>query len=98
MAGFKRVLCATDLSDAADWAIRAADKEARWHGAELAILHVVAVNYPGAPMSPELLEETLVQKERLASRIIDRLLERAEQLTGRDAGTLSLMVEEGAPA
>jgi nucleotide-binding universal stress UspA family protein len=78
MAGFKRVLCATDLSDAADWAIRAADREARWHGAELALLHVVQVNYPGSPMSPALVEETILQQERRASDILDRLLERVE--------------------
>jgi nucleotide-binding universal stress UspA family protein len=97
MAGFRRVLCATDLSEAADWAIRAADREARWHGAELAVLHVVAMNAAGSPMSPALMEETILQQERLASAIIDRLLERVEQLTGRDAGTVSLLVEEGSP-
>jgi nucleotide-binding universal stress UspA family protein len=98
MAGFRRVLCATDLSEAADWAIRAADHEARWHGAELVLLHVVSVTYAGAPMSPEGMEHSLVQQEELASRIIDDLLERVERLTGRDAGQVSVMVEEGAPA
>ena len=48
MAGFRRILCASDLSEAADWAIRAADGEARWHGAELVVLHVMPVTYPGA--------------------------------------------------
>jgi nucleotide-binding universal stress UspA family protein len=97
MAGFRRVLCATDFSEAADWAIRAADGEARWHGAELVVLHVVPVTYPGAPMSPESLEHTMVQQEELSSGVIDELLERIERLTGRDAGQVQLMVEDGAP-
>jgi nucleotide-binding universal stress UspA family protein len=97
MAGFRRVLCATDLGEAGDWAIRAADEEARLYGAELALLHVIPVTYPGSPMTPEGVSEAMVQDERLASEIIDQLLERAERLIGRDAGTLSVMVEDGAP-
>ncbi|HXU83332.1 MAG TPA: universal stress protein [Polyangia bacterium] len=97
MAGFRRVLCASDLSEAADWAIRAADREARWHGAELVVLHALPLNYPGAPMSPESAEQVVVQQEELASEIIDELLERVERLTGRDAGQVSVMVEPGTP-
>src|SRR5438045_7341378 len=97
MAGFRRILCASDLSEAADWAIRAADGEARWHGAELVVLHVMPVTYPGAPMSPESMEQTVVRQEQLASDVIDVLLERVERLTGRDAGQVSVMVEDGAP-
>jgi nucleotide-binding universal stress UspA family protein len=96
MAGFRRILCATDLSDAADWSIRAADREARLSGAELVLLHVVPM-VPGAPMTPALTEETLLNHERLSSDIIDVLLERVERLTGRDAGTVSVIVEDGAP-
>jgi nucleotide-binding universal stress UspA family protein len=98
MAGFRRVLCATDLSEAADRAVQQADREARWHGAELALLHVIPMTYPGAPMTPEEVEHTMVEEERLASQIIDVLLERVERLTGRDAGQVSVLVEDGAPA
>lgn len=97
MAGFRRVLCATDLSEASDWAIRAADREARWHGAELVLLHVVPVTYAGAPMSPQSVEQTLLKQEELDSQIIDDLLDRTERLTGRDAGQVSVMVEDGSP-
>jgi nucleotide-binding universal stress UspA family protein len=97
MAGFRRVLCGTDLSEAGDWAIRAADREARWHGAELVVLHVTPVSYPGVPMSPAGVEQTVLQQEVLASELIDELLERVERLTGRDAGQVSVMVEDGAP-
>jgi nucleotide-binding universal stress UspA family protein len=97
MAGFRRVLCASDLSEASDWAIRAADQEARWHGAELVVLHVMPVTYPGSPMSPEGLEQTMLRQETLSSQIIDELLERIERLTGRDAGQVSVMIEDGAP-
>jgi nucleotide-binding universal stress UspA family protein len=97
MAGFRRILCATDLSDGADWAIRAADREARLHGAELLLLHVVPMRYPGSPMTPATVEQALLRQEELSSGIIDNLLERAERLTGRDAGTVSVIVEEGNP-
>ena len=97
MAGFRRVLCATDLSEGADWAIRAADHEARWHGAELVLLHAIPGTHLGTPMSPANVEQNLVQQEELASQIIDDLLDRVERLTGRDAGQVSVMVEDGAP-
>jgi nucleotide-binding universal stress UspA family protein len=96
MGGFRRVLCATDLSDAADWAIRSADREARLYGADLVLLHVVPMD-PGAPMSPALMEETMLQQEELNSDLMEALLERVERLTGRDAGTVSLIIEEGVP-
>jgi nucleotide-binding universal stress UspA family protein len=43
-------------------------------------------------------EQTLVKQEELAGQIIDQLLDRVERLTGRDAGQVSVMVEDGAPA
>src|SRR5689334_4158081 len=98
MMGPRRVLCATELGEAGDWAMRAADEEARLYGAELALLHVVPVSYPGSPMTPAGVEEAMLRDERLSSEIIDQLLERAERLLGRDAGTVSVMVEDGAPA
>jgi nucleotide-binding universal stress UspA family protein len=48
-------------------------------------------------MTPATTEETLLRREALSSDLIDALLERAERLTGRDAGTVSVIVEEGAP-
>lgn len=98
MAGFRRVLCATDLSEGSDWALQSADREARLHGAELAILHTLPLSYPGAPMQPDHVEEAMVRQETLASEIIEVILDRVETLTGRDAGQVSVMVEEGDPA
>jgi nucleotide-binding universal stress UspA family protein len=95
MAGFRRILCATDLSEASDWALQEADREARLHGAGLAILHALPSSYGGAPMQPDHLEAAMVRQETLASEIIDSLLERLERLTGRDAGQVTVMVEEG---
>src|SRR5438128_368474 len=83
MAGFRRILCATDLSEPADLAIRAADREARLYGAELAILHVLPV------------EKSLMQEEALTSDVIETILERVEELTGRDAGQIQVLVEDG---
>src|SRR2546428_763553 len=95
MAGFRRILCATDLSEPADLAIRAADREARLYGAELAILHVLPVGFPGAPMTPEAVEKSLMQEEALTSDVIETILERVEELTGRDAGQIQVLVEDG---
>jgi nucleotide-binding universal stress UspA family protein len=49
-------------------------------------------------MSPALVEQNLVQQEELTSKIIDELLDRVERLTGRDAGQVSVVIEDGAPA
>jgi nucleotide-binding universal stress UspA family protein len=49
-------------------------------------------------MWPEGVEEVVVQQEGLASRVIDELLDRVERLTGRDAGQVSVMVEDGVAA
>jgi nucleotide-binding universal stress UspA family protein len=65
------------------------------HGAELAILHVLPSSYGGTPMQPDHLEAAMVQQETLASGIIDSILERLERLTGRDAGQVAVMVEDG---
>jgi nucleotide-binding universal stress UspA family protein len=48
-------------------------------------------------MSPEGMERTMVAEETLASQLIDELLDRIERLTGRDAGQVTVMVEDGAP-
>src|SRR5439155_3015390 len=74
---------------------RAADREARLYGAELAILHVLPVGFPGAPMTPEAVEKSLMQEDALTSDVIETILERVEELTGRDAGQIQVLVEDG---
>src|SRR3712207_3666306 len=94
MAGFRRGLCATDLSDAAGWAIPSARSEARLHGAEPLVLHLAPT--PGTPLTPQSVEQALGPKEALARQIIEALVERIDRLTGRDAGQVTILVEEGA--
>jgi nucleotide-binding universal stress UspA family protein len=96
--GFSKLLCGTDLSEAGNEALRQADREARLHNAELAVVHVLPSTYPGSPMSPELLEQTLVQREALAAQVIDKILEQLAESSGRTADEVNIQVEDGPPA
>jgi nucleotide-binding universal stress UspA family protein len=95
MPMFRKVLCATDFSEAADVAIRAADREARLHRARLVILHAAPSTFPGALMFPHEVERSLVERERLASELIDLVLERVGALTGRTADEMEIVIEDG---
>ncbi len=91
----KRVLCATDLSEASDEAIRQADAVARQEGAALALCHVVPdVQRIHALFPQRHLAEALAapDAERLAR---DALLERARALTGRGPNEVEAFVELG---
>src|SRR5689334_16099995 len=97
MNPFAKVLCATDLSEAADAALVAGDREARLHGAALTVVHVLPGWVSPAAMSAPGVEQTLVERERIASRAIDEILDRLERLTGRQAGDVAVVIDDGAP-
>ena len=97
MGLYRRVLCATDLSDGADVALRAADREARLHGAELYVLHALIGSTLGSPMSPQGVERSLIDRERLTSEVFEVLLARVAGVTGRTADEVNLAVEAGPP-
>lgn len=95
MGAFTTVLCATDLSEGGDEAIRAAGREAKLHGATLAIVHVLP--NLGAAMSPEGVERTMVQRETVAAELGDQLLERVARLTGASPDDVAVHLEDGPP-
>jgi nucleotide-binding universal stress UspA family protein len=97
MASWRRVLCATDLSPAADEAIRHADEQARLAGAALSILHVLPT-WPGAPMAPENVQQELLQRERLTADLLATIGERVTRLTGREGDDYEIVIDEGLPA
>jgi nucleotide-binding universal stress UspA family protein len=104
MGPLRKVLCGVELGaemtpfgEAAQIALRAADREARLHRAELAIVHVLPSMYPGVPMSPAALEDTLVQRERLAAGIIHAIRAGVERLTKRNPDEVTIQVDDGPP-
>lgn len=98
MSPVARILCATDLSPAADEAIRQADARARRYDAELAFVHVLAPTFPGVAMFPYLVQQEMVDRERLAAHVIAAIGERVRTLTDRPADELTIYVEEGPAA
>jgi nucleotide-binding universal stress UspA family protein len=84
------------LGPIAEAALRAAVREASFHGADLMVLHVLPMN-PGAPMSPEAVEAWLLQRQELASVVIDAVLVAIERLVGRAPENVPILVEDGPP-
>lgn len=104
MRAFRKVLCAVDVGDGpgpflgevAEEVLRAADREARLHQAELVAIH--AIPTLGAPMSPAAFEETLLRRQTLATTVFERLTKALEQVSGRKSDEVALLVEDGPPA
>jgi nucleotide-binding universal stress UspA family protein len=105
MAPWRKVLCAVDLDsdavsgpldEAAQTVLRAADREARLHGAELAVVHALRIG-PGAPMSPAAVEQTILQREQISAAVMDALAAGVAQLTGRDPEEVAIHLEDGPP-
>jgi nucleotide-binding universal stress UspA family protein len=102
MGSYRRVLAAVELDAArlgelgepARTVLQAADREARLHGADLAVIHALPSD-PGAPMSPASMEEALVQRAQLSSAIIEGLLVGIEDLTDRPSDEVAVQVEDG---
>lgn len=95
MGAFTTVLCATDLSEGGDEAIRAAAGVARLHGAALTVVH--ALPGTGAPMTPAGVERTLLEREELGAQLGDRILERVTRLTGVPREQVAVHIEDGPP-
>ena len=101
METFANVLCAIDLSDeeppisgTAELVLRAADREARLHGATLAVIHALPVD-AGAPMSPAAVEQAMIQRQKLGSELTGAILSEVERITGRPAGGVKVLIEDG---
>jgi nucleotide-binding universal stress UspA family protein len=82
------------LGPIAEAALRAAAREASFHGADLMVLHALPMD-PGAPMSPEAVEAWLLERQELASVIIDAVLVAIERLIGRAPENVQVLVEDG---
>lgn len=89
-----KILCATDLSEAADEAIRQGDEWARLFDASLVVLHAMPT-FPGVPMPPELMQQELIERERLSAQLLDTVAERVKSLTGRTAEECQILIEDG---
>jgi nucleotide-binding universal stress UspA family protein len=92
---WRSILAATDLSDAADEAIRQAHEQARLFQARLKVLHVIP-SWPGTPMSPGEPQRELLERERLAAEVFETITTRAQSLVGplRD-GELDVVLDDG---
>ena len=92
---WRSILVATDLSDAADEAIRQAHEQARMFEARLRVLHVLP-SWPGTPMSPGEAEREVLEREGLSPDILDSITARVESLVGpsRD-GELEVVLDDG---
>jgi nucleotide-binding universal stress UspA family protein len=83
------------LGEAAEVTLTLADEIASKHGATLTVLHALPSMYPGSPMSPLSLEQLLVQREDLSSKIIDSILSALERLAHRSTTDASIEIADG---
>lgn len=92
-----KVLVATDLSEAADEAIRQGHERALHDGGELVVCHVVPNLLRSSPLFPQQANEAmagLLETEQQAARAVEL---RVVALTGRPLDGFRLHVETGAP-
>jgi nucleotide-binding universal stress UspA family protein len=92
-----KVLVATDLSEAADEAIRQGHERAREGGGELVVCHVVPDLLRSNPLFPQRAGEEmagLLETEQQAAKAVEL---RVVALTGRPLDGFRLIVESGAP-
>ncbi|MBK9261467.1 MAG: universal stress protein [Polyangiaceae bacterium] len=90
------VLVATDLSDSADEAIRAAHELAHGKGSKLVVCHVVHEILRASPLFPQRVQadmEALIHAESRAAAAVE---DRVEALTGRAAEEFEIRIESGA--
>jgi nucleotide-binding universal stress UspA family protein len=82
------------VGESAEAVLRAAAREALACRADLVVLHALHVN-PGAPMTPDTLEQDLAQHQQLSRLIVDAVLDAVERLTGRRRDDVTVLVEDG---
>jgi nucleotide-binding universal stress UspA family protein len=94
---WRNILVATDLSEAADEAIRQAYEQARLFRARLRALHVLP-SWPGTPMAYGEAEREVLERERLSAEILDAMTTRVESLVGASDVTFGAVLDEGLPS
>lgn len=92
----KRILCATDFSEASDEALRQADAIARARGAALGVCHVVPNLQAVHPLFPQDNAGSALQAADLEGRAAAALAERVTTVTGRAKDEVTLHVAVGA--
>src|SRR5688572_26711344 len=92
---WRSILVATDLSDAADEAIRQAHAQAQLFRARLRVMHVLP-SWPGTPTAPGEAQREVLERERLAAEILDAITARVESLVGESgASEVDVVLDEG---
>jgi len=93
----KRVVVATDFSEAADEAVRQADERARAAGATLTVFHVIPNPLRTDPLFPQFRQEMADDSPTLQRDVIEQVNVRVTALTGRQPGEFEVLVEDGPP-
>ncbi len=91
----KRVLCATDFSEASDEALRQAHEIALGAGAALAVCHVVPDVQRIHPLFPQRHLAEALGAPALEQRARAALIERAEKVTGRGPNEIEIILAIG---
>lgn len=93
----RRILCATDLGESADEALRQASALAQLEGAQLAVAHVVADSLSGHPILALVRPQPYADMPELARRAAETVARRVSLATGRATTDFTVHVESGAP-
>lgn len=93
----RRILVATDLSEAADDALRQAHEWAVAAGASLEVCHIVANPMRSNPLFPQRGAGQAGEMESLMLRAQTEVGVRVATITGREASAVTLVVDDGVP-
>jgi universal stress protein E len=92
-----RILVATDLSPAADEAIRQAHDWSTRVGAELVVCHVVPTHHRANPLFPQRNASDAIWTVDLERRVSELVQARVTEQTGRPAEAFRLVLDAGKP-
>jgi nucleotide-binding universal stress UspA family protein len=93
----ERILAATDLSEAADAAVRIASERARRVGGVLAVCHVVPNPMRASVLFPHLTERLSSAAPLERERVSEVVARRVAAVTGRSTEEFAVLIEDGLP-
>src|SRR5258706_15360696 len=93
----RRILVATDLSDAADDALRQAHEWALASGATFEVCHIVANPMRSNPLFPQRSAGQATELSALMERASEEVGMRVATTTGREASSVTVVVDDGVP-
>ena len=91
------ILCATDLSPDADFAVQAANSMAKLFGSRLVFVHAVPYSAPLRVLFPQLVQGTTDRLLAMSRVAAETVATRIASLTGRSASDLDVRVDVGPP-